>query len=647
MAGRQKDRRMPGDIRLDPGRHVPQEQPLGEEDRALVGRAYQLFDYCCDKLRAEHDEMRRARQMRGLSQDERSRTAPVSNTLNSCIDNVIADQMDNMPEAKLVPEREETAQSAEEMSDVVSYVLYQSGFNSTYQRLMEDAVVAGTGVAQVFWDEDAENGEGMASVLAWHPEDFYPDPMAEDIQDGRGCFKATNTTVAWVEEHYPKAAGYVHSDDGTRRGEEVTVEAPDGDEHTTLIEFWYRRYDAESRRYRVHMAQLAGGALLCSTQTGYGLEHPEQYKTGVYAHGRLPFVLYRYREVWRRPFGTGLIHDYRETQMAIDRYIKYIDDNARQSSRQRHFIRRGCGIDADTVADYSRDIIEWDGSDIREVMQTVQAQPLNGQVYQMMQYLSDTMKQDCGQNQFARGEGGLGVTAATAIQALQEAGGKITRWHTGQFKEAFREMVEQIMWVLSEYMTPERKLRIVGGWDSTGNMTDRTISLNAPGAVGDALPKPAYTVRVQVQKNNPLQIQADNEFLQQVAQVCAQYGQPLPPESVIGLMEGYRTKSSVLRVVQQNSAQQQEMMQLRQAVEQLSSELEQQKKLSAGLRERIASPGGGVLATGQLSEKEAGQPGGQATARQQMQGRAGAAQDAQPGMMQAPQEEQDQTGMDA
>ena len=286
-------------------------------------------------------------------------------------------------------------------------------------------------------------------------------------------------------------------------------------------------------------------------------------------------------------------------QLTIDRYQKYIDDNARESSIQRHFIRKGSGINPDDVADYSRKIIEWEGADIREVLQTVQAAPLNNQVYQMMQYLADTMKQDCGQNQFTRGEGGMGVTAATAIQALQEAGGKITRWHTVQFKESFKAMVEQIMWVLSEYMTPGRKLRIVGGWDSTGNMLDRLVELRAPDKEGDALPRPAYTVRVQVQKNNPLQIQADNEFLQSVSQVCAQYGQPLPPESVIGLMEGYRTKSSVLKVVQQNSREKAMLAQLQQQNEMLTQELTKEQKRSTGLEQRLMGSGGGTILTGQ------------------------------------------------
>ena len=601
----------PGDTVLDPlARRDPEQQPLGEDERALVRRAYTLFGFFYDRLKDEHEEMRKARMMRQLRQDERSYTAPASNTLNSCIDNVIADQIDNMPEAKMIPEREETADSAEEMTDVVSYVLYQAGWPGKYQAIMEDAVVTGTGVAEVFWDNDAENGEGMASVLAWHPEDFYPDPMVENLQDGRACFKVTHTTVAWVEEHYPHARGYVSSDEYAQQDEEAFMETPEGDEKTTLIEFWYRRYDAEKRKYRVHMALLAGRALLYSTELGFGGAGREEYAEGVYAHGQYPFTMYKYRHVWRKPFGTGLVHDYKDTQHAIDRYQKYIDDNARQSSVQRHFIRKGSGINPDDVADMRKTIIEWEGNDIREVMQTVQAAPLNNQVYQIMNYLADTMKQDCGQNQFTRGEGGLGVTAATAIQALQEAGGKITRWHTESFKDAFREMIEQVMWVLSEYLEPGRKIRIVGGWDSSGSMKDRLVQLIAPNREGDKLPKPAYTVRVQVQKNNPLQIQADNEFLQNVAQVCAQYGTPLPPETVIGLMEGYRTKNSVLKAVQQNSQMQAQMEQLQGQVKQLAGEVEQQKKMNTGFMKGLMESPAGAQA------QEQGEAGGGASGAQ-------------------------------
>ena len=580
MAKRKKDAAQPTRC---PERGVAA-QPLGEAEQRLVRRAYELFERFQSGLAEAHEEMRQARRIRQKRMSGQSATAPAGNTLDSCMDNVIAEQVDNLPEAQMLPEREETAQSAEEMSDVVSYVLYQAGWPGKYQTLMEDAVVTGTGVAQVFWDEEAEDGAGMVNVLAWHPEDFYPDPAAESIQDGRACFKATHTTVTWVEERYPHARGYVASDRAALWDEEAATAAADDDERTTLLEYWYKRYDAQSRRTRVHMALLAGGALLYSTELGFGGADKEEYAEGVYAHGQYPFTLYKYRQVWRRPFGTGMAHDYSRTQEAIDRYIQYIDDNARESSVQRHFIRRGSGVNPEDVADMRKTIIEWEGSDIREVMQTVQAQPLSGQVYQMMTYLADAMKQDCGQNQFLRGEAGLGVTAASAIQALQDAGSKITRWHTAIFKDAFREMVEQIIWVMSEYLAPGRTLRIAGGWDSSGQMSERLVTLIAPDAEGDALMRPAYAVRVDVRKSNPLQIQADNEFLQQVVDVCAKAGEPLPPEAVVRLMEGYRTKASVLAAVEESSAMRRELERLRQENEALR-----------GGNAQSAGEGGGAL----------------------------------------------------
>ena len=83
-------------------------------------------------------------------------------------------------------------------------------------------------------------------------------------------------------------------------------------------------------------------------------------------------------------------------------------------------------------------------------------------------------------------------------------------------------------------------------------MRDRLIELIAPEMAaqrGGAVPRPAYTVRVQVQRGNPDQIAQDNEFILQAVQICAQAGTPLPAEEVIRLLEGHRIKESVLQAV--------------------------------------------------------------------------------------------------
>ena len=507
---REKPREPPqaGDIRLDPFEVLRSEQPLSGEEKALLRRGYDLFEFYRRHLLEEHGEMRRARARRQKKQQDRSRTSPASNTLGSCIDNAVADQIDNRPEALMIPEREETAQSAEEMTDVVSFVLYQAKFDETYATLMEDAAVTGTGVAQVFWDDDLDGGEGMASVMAWHPEDFYPDPMyGRTIQLGRGCFKATRTSVAWVEQHYPHARGFVQPDQATRPEEEddPMLEAPEGDAGDHAAGILVQEYNAQTRRTHVHMALFAGRALLYSSETGYGNEEGA-YDEGVYAHGQYPFVLYKYRDVLAQALRHG--HGLRLSgQPGGHRPLLQIPGRQRAGEqrsaslypqgkrcqpgrrgrpaqdhhrvgRKRH--PRGAPDGAGRAAERSG-LSDDDAADGR-----------------------DEGRQRAEPGLYARGEGGKGVTAASAIQALQEAGGKIARMHTEKYaKAAFRQMVEQILWVLSEYIEASgRKMKIIGGWDSSGNIERENHRADRPeGRGATRLPKPAYTVRVQVQKD--------------------------------------------------------------------------------------------------------------------------------------------------
>ena len=118
MARNRKRPDMPGDYHMDREAIAGGEQALTAEQKALLERGMSLFRFFYDRNREAHTEMREARRMRQLRQTEKSRTSPASTALQSSIDNVIADQMDNMPEAQLVPEREETARSAEEMPTV-------------------------------------------------------------------------------------------------------------------------------------------------------------------------------------------------------------------------------------------------------------------------------------------------------------------------------------------------------------------------------------------------------------------------------------------------------------------------------------------------------------------------------------------------
>ena len=324
-----------------------------------------------------------------------------------------------------------------------------------------------------------------------------------------------------------------------------------------------------------------------------------------------------------------------------------------------------------------------------------------------MAYLVDTMKQDSGQNQFSRGEAGLGVTAASAIQALQEAGGKITRLHTAGYMESFRQAVEQMIYVLSDRITEERVI-MVAGQDSAGTLRPRHVKLlparpslpeagmnggamgamgagqdeamGAPGGAeagmpgqamptmgagqdealaalaglngggamgagqdgamgalaglngggaeadiaaalqralggaeagmaamgtGRAIERPPYNVRVQIQRRSPLQIQANNEFVLQVAQICGQAGQPLPPLAVVSLLQGIDNKQEVLSALREADQTRTQMQQLQGAVEQLQAQLQKANDTAEALKIAVAAQKPGTSGPGAPEEMAA------------------------------------------
>lgn len=556
-----------------------QEQPKTEKQRKLVERAQMLFRAFYDEAMPRRTRFAEYRRIRALEEDVfENGTAPKLNVLGSMIDTVVADQMDNPLEALMIPERpdEETVRSADDITDVVRFALDQCGWDAQYRKLMEDTATLGTGVAEVLWEADADDGRGLVRAMRVKPENFFPDPAYENIQDGRAVFKATWVTVAWVEEHFPHVKGYIAGDEYANDGDgEKLAQAQGESEGCMLLDYWYKQYDAEARRTRVHMALICGNTLV------YTSEEDDDMKDGVYAHGLYPFVVFPYRERAGSAFGMGMMDDYAEQYFAVCRYFKYMDDNTRLNAKPRFLARRG---EVDEIADMERDFVEVENLEETHIKPIV-VPALGNQVFTTVQYLVDTMKQDSGQNQFTRGEGGMGVTAASAIQALQEAGGKTARMHTSTYKEAFRQMIMQIVWVLADYIDAQRVLLVTGDEEVPDTMHSVTIRPSAR-KPGGGIEKPPYTIRVQVQKKNPLQIQANNQYVLQIAQVCGEAGAPLPPAAVVRLLQGQDNKAQILRELQAADQTQAQIAQLTAQLEQAQAQMEQLAKQN-GLQKQV------------------------------------------------------------
>lgn len=560
---------------------------VSEDEKKLVSLVYSRlmrWSADCDDYHAHAKAARETLMLRDPDQDGNGHFETLQlQSLLSTFKNAVADQMDNMPEARMLPERAGLEKVAEDLTDVVSFVYAQNHYDSTLHReIVEDFIGVGTAIGQIAYDQDMLNGEGDIAIIRWPVEAFVWDNMAAEVQEARALMKLSWHPLEWFKAHYPERGAYV-GDDASHEGLATpkSQEGIDNEEgKALLVEYWWREYNAKKRKYTVNVAYLAGGVLL------------EKFEN-VYAHGMYPFVVAAFNRIPGQMVGMGMTDELRPMMQYVNRYARYIDENLRMSAKIRMLVNRAAGIDEQELADWTQNLIHGDkiGEDS---VRWLQAKPLNGMVVQqMLQYQTD-IKQDSGQNQFTRGETAGGVTAASAISALQEAGGKISRMHTSALNSFFRDMTVQVMWLVNEFYD-DRKVRLITGV----NGDRREVDMSAAHLMGDevlpeavqanldsltpeqqeqilsgvrekrrkkrrskgVLPPPPYTVQVQVQRRNPLRVQAQNELFIQAYTMAAQAGQQFPLVLLFEMLN-VDGKERILPILQQVDQQTQMLQQL-------------------------------------------------------------------------------------
>lgn len=554
------------------------EQPLSEEKKAFVRSIYDLFNAFKNGNTPYLREIQTARAVRRLRDPELNapdapRPHPELNTLNSTMDNMVADYVDNMPEVIITPETVGTEQVSRQMTDVLSWVFHHAELNAVWKQAVEDATVTGTGVIQDHYDPlmDVGGVQGNIGLLCWPPESWLPDPLYEDFQQGRAVFKVCKHPLSYFVQHYPDVAPYI-SPDGDEKvdylmdGDNPVVEPSYDDPSVCLLEVWYKRYDAKTGRYAVHMAKVAGNCLLEDSRDMDGMEN------GVYAHGQYPFSVLRWSARKGTAYGMGMCHYYSDTQRMINRFMGYVDDNIRESSRFKMIVSDLAGVDMNALTNYSEQIVKATGRISEETMKWQQPRPLNTLAPSMMASLQDMMKQDSGQNQFARGEGGLGVTAASAINLLQNAGGKISRLHINDFLIDFRHMCNRVISMIGQFFKEKRVFTIYG---EQGGSDIRQVEFDRDEVYGDLEPyrNPAFTVRVMPQRSSPDQIESFNQKVLRMVELSNNSNNPIPPVVVAKMLQ-MTGKEQIIPILEEADAQRQMLEQMQQIIQQMQQQLE-------------------------------------------------------------------------
>ena len=506
-----------------------------ETKRRLAEEAMALFAefrnaYVNEWRRQEHNErMYRGEHWYDVPVTDPNEPRPVTPILQSTIENVSADLADQTPEAVITPESAADAYAAQVIDAVIRRNHDAAAYPVEYRRMIHDLLVSGYCVQEVGYDSTENGGLGGAFIRHVDVRSILIDPLVTDLQDGRAVFKLALRPKAWIETHYPDLYPLIESRP-IDTAELITDEilSPDPKNACLLIEYWRREDDAAEDAYRVHMALLSNGIVLEDSRD----VKPEGY----FAHGRYPFVLTTLYPRKGSALGFGVVDLFGTQQLYADKLDQLVLKNAVLASRNKLLITDASGFDPDDLKDWSKDVHT--GENLNGVTWMTTA-PLPNYLLSYIRSIREDIKEESGANDSSRGAAPGGVTAARAIEALQEMSTKRARMATDQLHEAFREAVRIEIETEREFNCFLRPVTItVDGQSKEVFFDSELMSKSAPGGV--RLPI-EFLISIKAVKRNRFASAAHNELMLNLLSMGA-----ITKEQAISLMV-FEGKEQVLK----------------------------------------------------------------------------------------------------
>ena len=493
---------------------------------------------------------------------------PSSGWLFNSIANKHADAMDNYPAPNVLPRAPDDEQTARVLSSVLPVVLEQADYEQVYSDTWWRKLKQGTGVKGVFWDPEQRGGVGEITVRPMNLLMLYWEPGVDDIQASPNFFSLSLEDTDQLTERWPQLEG--HSTSALEVPHYLHDGGLDTNGKSVVVDWYYKKRNAEGRRV-LHYCKFCNGVVLYASEND-----PEYAGRGFYDHGQYPFVFDPLFVEEDSPAGFGYIDVMKECQTAIDRMNHAMDENVLLSSKQRYVLSDAAGVNEEELADFSRDIVHVVGRLGDDSFRPLQTTGLQGNSLSYRNSRIEELKEISGNRDMSQGGTAGGVTAASAIAALQEAGSKLSR---DMLKSAYRAFAKEcylIMDLMRQFYDEERVFRIIGetGRSEFVHFSGAALRAQAlPGVGGVELGsrEPIFDIVVSAEKKSTFSRLSQNE----TAKECYQLGffAPRNADAALAALEmmDFEGIEKVRQRVRQNGT-------LAQRLEQLQSQLVQLKQ---------------------------------------------------------------------
>lgn len=451
-----------------------------------------------------------------------------SGWLHNVIVSKHADAMEAYPEPNILPREDTDKEEAQRLSAIVPCILEQNQFEATYSNSMWQKLKTGTGVYKVVWDQGKLNGLGDISVERVNLLNIYWEPGVMDIQRSRYFFHTELCDKDVLEQRYPQLEGKLKGK-SFMSTKFLYDDHVDTENKHTVVEVYYHKF-IEGKN-TLQYCKYVGDQVLYATENDTQPvidEITQQVKppmalAGLYDHGKYPYVFDALYPIEGSPCGYGYVDICRNPQMVIDLLNTSFVKNAMVGAIPRYFRRQNGGVNAEQFLDLSNPLVDVEGSLDEATLRRIEHDTLDANYIAVLDRTIQELRETSGNTETSTGNISSGVTAASAIAALQEASGKGSKDSTQTSYRAYTQIVDLCIELIRQFYNMPRQFRIVGeyGMQKFISYTNAGITPQYQGNdfgqdMGFRLP--VFDIKVSAQKKNVYTKVSQNELALQFFQ---------------------------------------------------------------------------------------------------------------------------------
>lgn len=498
---------------------------------------------------------------------------PVSAWLFNSLINKHADFIDNYPCPAILPREASDEETAKLLSEVVPVILENNGFAKTYNANCWDKPKIGTSVYAVMWNPSKENGLGDIEVSNVDVLNITWQPGIEDIQKSRNIFVTEVVDADLLKEQYPDVADQITAGNLADRPKYLYEENMDTTDKVMVFDWYYKhvfRTESGGSRTILHYCKFVNDIVLYASE-----DDPEYAMDGWYNHGKYPFVFDVQFPEKGSPAGFGYLDVMVNPQEYIDRLDQVIMKNALMN-KPRYFVTGSANINEDEFTNLSNDIVHTSGNDVSDQsIRQIEPPVIGDIVFNQRDAKVNELKETSGNRDFSQGSTSSGVTAASAIAALQEAGSKLSRDMIKGTYTAYQEIVELTVELIRQFYDLPRCYRITkeNGAAEYVQLTNQGLKDQAMPGIGDDLSirRPVFDIKISAQKASPYSRIAQNELAKELYGLGVFNPQMADQALCVLRMMDFDRRDEVIQMIERNGTMYQQMQQMQGTMMQMAA----------------------------------------------------------------------------